>query len=253
MKHFLLITFFNLLSFFLYGWGKTGHHIIVEVAKAHLNKYIQDSIDKYLVNISWEDASTWMDDVRRNPEYSYFKTWHYINIEKNTSYDSSKVGLDNVYIQLQKAINNLQNKKYLTHNQITYNLKILFHLIGDFHQPLHVGYGIDRGGNDIKIDFLGKRTNLHAIWDTDIIENTNITFEKVIALTHKKSSTLYFKKQEINLMLWMTQTRKLLNSVYNFSNNIDNNYIDKSSSIIKHQLMLAGIRLAHILNNIFEH
>jgi len=251
IKSFAIFITLSLISVFSYGWGEKGHHIIVQVAKAYINKNIQDSVDKYLGDMSWEKASTWMDDMRRNPEYAYFKTWHYINIEKDMPYDSAKTGVDNVYVQLQNAINKLKNKEKLTHEQITFNLKILFHLIGDFHQPLHVGYGIDRGGNDIKIDFLGKRTNLHAIWDSDLIDQTNISFESVNALTSKKLYASYLKKTDINLMLWMTQTRKLLPTLYNFSSPIDESYIDKSKSIIQHQLALAGIRLAMILNTIF--
>lgn len=252
MKHFIVIILLSFIATFSLGWGEKGHHIIVKIAKAHVNKSIQDSVNKYFGNMSWEQASTWMDDIRHNPNYLYLKKWHYVNIEKNMSYDSAKLGMDNIYIQLQVAINKLNNKNNLTAEQITYNLKILFHLIGDFHQPLHVGYGIDRGGNDVKIVFLGKHTNLHAIWDVSIIEITNITFEAINALTLKKSFNYYFKNQGVNLMLWMNQTRKLLNSVYNFTNPIGSKYIENSKAIIKHQLLIAGLRLAYILNNIFS-
>lgn len=249
MKQLILIVLFSLISFFSFGWGEVGHHIIAQIAKVHVSKNIQDSVNKYLGAMSWESASTWMDDMRRNPEYAYFKTWHYINIEKDMPYDSTKTETDNVYVQLQTAINNLKNKKNLSPEQITYNLKILFHLIGDFHQPLHVGYGVDRGGNEIKVYFLGKRTNLHAIWDTDIIEHTNISFDEVNALSEKK---IYKKMGEFNLMQWMTQTRKMLVAVYNFSNPIESKYIEDSKSIIKHQLLLAGLRLAQILTITFS-
>ncbi|NSW45484.1 MAG: S1/P1 nuclease [Bacteroidales bacterium] len=249
MKILFYLTIFPYISF---GWGEKGHHIIVQIAKKHINKNIQDSVNKYLDDITWENASTWMDNIRRIPEYAFLKNWHYINIEQNMPYDSIKTGADNIYVQLQLTINRLKNKNILTKKQITYNLKILFHLIGDFHQPLHVGYGIDRGGNDVKIDFLGKHSNLHAIWDADIIEQTNISFELVNTLTNKKKYALSLKKSDINLMHWMIQTRKLLNFVYHFTNPINYSYINKSKSIIQHQLALAGIRLAIILNTIFS-
>ena len=44
-------------------------------------------------------------------------------------------------------------------------LKFLVHFVGDVHQPLHAGYGVDRGGNDIKVWFYGDNTNLHSLWD----------------------------------------------------------------------------------------
>ncbi|HOU98350.1 MAG TPA: S1/P1 nuclease [Bacteroidales bacterium] len=249
MKRLSFLFLFTLISSLSFGWGEIGHHIIAEIAKAHVNNNIQDSVNKYLGSMSWESAATWMDDMRRNKEYAYFKTWHYINIEKDMPYDSTKTGTDNVYVQLQTAINNLKNKKNLSPEQITYNLKILFHLMGDFHQPLHVGYGVDRGGNEIKVNFMGKYTNLHAIWDTDIIEQATISFENVNALSQKK---IYKNMEEVNLLKWMTQTRKLLVAVYHFSNPIESKYIDDSKHIIQHQLLLAGLRLAQILTITFS-
>ena len=55
-----------------------------------------------------------------------------------------------------------------------YNLKMLVHLIGDLHQPLHVGGGDDQGGNNIKVDWFGKDSNLHRVWDSDMIDNSNL-------------------------------------------------------------------------------
>ena len=110
MKRLSFLFLFTLISSLSFGWGEIGHHIIAEIAKAHVNNNIQDSVNKYLGSMSWESAATWMDDMRRNKEYAYFKTWHYINIEKDMPYDSTKTGTDNVYVQLQTAINNLKNK-----------------------------------------------------------------------------------------------------------------------------------------------
>ncbi|NMC99662.1 MAG: hypothetical protein GYA62_08080, partial [Bacteroidales bacterium] len=92
MKRLSFLFLFTLISSLSFGWGEIGHHIIAEIAKAHVNNNIQDSVNKYLGSMSWESAATWMDDMRRNKEYAYFKTWHYINIEKDMPYDSTKTG-----------------------------------------------------------------------------------------------------------------------------------------------------------------
>ena len=58
-------------------------------------------------------------------------------------------------------------------------LKFLIHLVGDIHQPLHTGKFEDRGGNDIKLTFLGKPTNLHIIWDVHMIEYLNMDYKQL--------------------------------------------------------------------------
>jgi len=47
-------------------------------------------------------------------------------------------------------------------------LKFLIHFVGDMHQPLHL-CGRDRGGNSDKVTFDGRVTNLHAVWDKNLI------------------------------------------------------------------------------------
>lgn len=48
-------------------------------------------------------------------------------------------------------------------------VKFLIHFIGDIHQPLHTENEA-RDGNDLHVRFNNRNTNLHAIWDTDILE-----------------------------------------------------------------------------------
>src|SRR5262249_36900874 len=49
-------------------------------------------------------------------------------------------------------------------------LRFVVHLVGDLHQPLHVGDNHDRGGNDTQVRFFTRGSNMHRTWDTDIIE-----------------------------------------------------------------------------------
>src|SRR5690606_36239731 len=56
-----------------------------------------------------------------------------------------------------------------TREQKAEALKSLIHFVGDVHQPLHVSFARDRGGNDVKVTFLGRETNLHRVWDTGLI------------------------------------------------------------------------------------
>lgn len=247
----LLVLLFN-ISYFSYGWGKVGHHIIVEVAKNYVSKSVQDSVTKYLGDMTWEAASTWMDELRGDAKYDYMKKWHYINIEKGNLYDTTIENGNNVVKQLEIAIKNLKNKSKLTKEEINLNIKVLFHLMGDLHQPLHVGYGSDRGGNDVKVTYNGKPFNLHRIWDTDIIESRKNTTENVLDLLSKTSHRKIKKIVKGNIVQWFEQSREPLNLAYSYPVVINDDYINKCYPVIENQLLMGGVRLGNILNEIFK-
>lgn len=48
-------------------------------------------------------------------------------------------------------------------------LEFLVHFLGDITQPLH-DEALEVGGNDIDVTFDGESTNLHHIWDTNMLE-----------------------------------------------------------------------------------
>jgi len=229
-----------------------GHHIIAEIAKGYVDKSVRDSIEKYFGTMTWEAASTWMDDVRGNKEYDYLKQWHYVDFEKNGHYDSIIANGNNVVNQLQKAISNLNNKQQLTKEQIIFNLKVLFHLIGDLHQPLHVGYASDKGGNNIKVWLNNKEVSLHHVWDTGIIEFKNVSFSAINDNLLKLAVDSIIKIQEGNVVQWMNESRGFLSAVYDYTTTLNSDYINNSNKIIETRLLFAGLRLGKILNNIFK-
>jgi hypothetical protein len=130
------------------------------------------NVTAFLGSTSFDEASVWMDEMRSNHAYDYMKPWHYINIEKGNSYILNPD--ENIINELLSKQKELSNLKSLNAEQIKTDLMILFHLIGDLHQPLHAGYGIDRGGNTIEINFQGEATNLHALWDRKSYRNKRL-------------------------------------------------------------------------------
>ena len=53
---------------------------------------------------------------------------------------------------------------------------MLVHLVGDLYQPLHVGTGTDRGGNDVRILWMGNSSNLHRVWDSNMIDSKQLSY-----------------------------------------------------------------------------
>ncbi len=245
----LFVFWFLAVSFSSFAWSKEGHHIVCAVTRQYLSDKAMDSVRHYLGDLSLEEASTWMDEARRQPGLAYLNSWHYINIEKDQTYVEDKK--PNLINRLQLAIYNLKNKlgDYQTKQ---FNLKVLIHLIGDLHQPLHVGYGSDRGGNDVKVNFLGKETNLHKLWDEDLIHSQRIDFQMCMK---RKTELPEFKNEPYNetqIKNWALESRALLPIVYNIGNGLLSSvYLTNNLPILELQLHKAGRRVAAILNDIY--
>ncbi len=237
----------------LFAWGKKGHGIVAEIAFTMLDSNTKTAVYKYLGATTIEQASTWMDEVRSDHRYDYMKTWHYVNVEKGSEYIPNKDA--NVINALNNAIDELGHKDKLPDSVIKTDLMVIFHLVGDMHQPLHVGYGTDKGGNDIRANYLTHPSNLHKIWDTEIIESEAITTDQCLALYKDLSKKEIAKLKDVNIEVWMQEPRALLPNVYDFNtqeNNIDQAYIDKNKKIIEQQLLIAGIRLSAVLEKVFK-
>lgn len=234
-----------------FAWGYKGHKIIAGVAKTMLLPGVMDSVQHYLGDKSMEDASVWMDDVRSDASYDYLKPMHYINVEKDKTY--VKVNDPNIINELDVVFEQLQHRANMSAESSKINLMILFHLVEDLHQPLHTGYSVDKGGNSVQVDYLGTKSNLHKVWDTNIIESQNIS--EADCLSYIKGLSAKEKKdiETLNFVSWMNESRALLPQLYALNGDkIDQSYVDKNTVIVKRQLSLAAIRLAATLNYLFS-
>ncbi len=236
-----------------FAWGKTVHELVAEIAFRILDDSTQKIVKQYLGNITIEEAANWMDEQRGNSYYNFMRTWHYVDIDKGQKYVPSAER--NALSVLNSAIIELRNAKEtgMSKKDIKNRILLIFHLVGDLHQPLHTGYTIDKGGNTIMVNSPFVSGNLHSIWDTQILEYKRINLDTCMNLYTSMPGDEIAEIKKINVLKWMYQSRSNLESVYSFENNfLDKNYIDKNIIIIKKQLVVAGIRLASILQEVFN-
>ncbi|MBF4473057.1 S1/P1 nuclease [Flavobacterium sp. HJJ] len=232
------------------AWGKKGHALVAEVAFNYLDKNTKKIVLGYLDGMSIEDAATWMDDIKDDHSYDYMKPYHYVNIDKGAEV-FERSGSNIIYI-LNQTIKELQNNKNFTKQEIKTKILIVFHLVGDLHQPLHIGYGSDKGGNTVQINYKGQGTNLHSFWDSGIIYDRSITLKDCLE-ANKFSPAAMNKLQTIDVIAWSKESRSLLDSVYNMRGaKVKDDYVRASAVIIQAQIQKAGIRLAAILNTSFK-
>lgn len=245
---FIVFVFFSTSSF---AWNKKGHQMVAQVAMHFLDDTTKMKVKKNLGKMSFEDAATWMDDMRADKFYDFMRPWHYINIDKGQEY--KPLPERDIVTVLHSVIKELRQKQTLKKERIKTDLCVLFHTIGDLHQPLHVGYGVDRGGNDALLSFKGYNSNLHGVWDYEIIETENITLEDCLEQFNYLSKLQVDSIQTISVMQWTNQSRALLPAVYNYQNNkIDQAYIVANTPVIKKQILIAGLRLAAVLKELYK-
>lgn len=252
------VSFFLAISFMLsnlpaYSWSNEGHKIIVQIAKSQLDKQTVDLIDSYLQGQSWEDAACWMNTVRANPKNKNLLTSHYVLFNADKTY--VKVKEDNAINKLDYCIRMLQYRQHQTPDMMRDIVRMMFHVVGDLHQPLDCGYLDDNGGAKVTLKFLDKDSNLHKVWETDIIEEKKIdiwlctNFLMGMKLTPKKKTEI----ENLDYLKWMEESRLLLPDIYKTNQGkIDQAYIDKNAEIIKSQLVKAGLRLGALLKANFK-
>jgi hypothetical protein len=250
----ILICAVTLLAFSpIYSWGDAGHRIVAEIARKHLDADVLKAVEQALDGTSFSDASVWMDEVRREKRYYHMAPWHYVNLEKGAKYKKHNKE-ENVINELRFYVKKLNNRNKYDKNEIAVFLKILFHLVGDLHQPLHTGYGSDRGGNNVFVQMNGKATNLHGVWDYEIIAYKNIVAGDCMALEATMSESEMQEIRRLNVFQWFDESRAEVEPAYQIGKDgvLDQAYINAKADVMKRQMLKAGIRLAAVLTRLYQ-
>lgn len=250
---FLLITLLLLVAntSFAEDWGQNGHRTVGEIASQYLTKSTQKKLLDLLDGESLAIVSTFGDEIKSDSDYRAYSTWHYVNIPFDKTYDEIEKNLKgDIIVGIETCLKKM-NDKQLPKNERQFYLKMLVHLVGDVHQPMHLGLEEDRGGNDIKVKWFGKNSNLHRVWDTEMIESYNMSYTELAAnkVVFSKDQIKQFKSG--SLMDWVEETRLLTKQIYGSAKDGENlgyRYSYDWFPIVKQQLHIAGIRLAHLLN-----
>jgi hypothetical protein len=251
LKFALIISFFaSTVSAF--GWGATGHRAMGLIAERYLNAAAKKKLQKILKGESLAMASTWMDEIRSDSSYDYTADWHWVTIESNETYEQSKKNPNgDVIMTLERIIADLKAKKVTGKKEIEH-IKMLIHLIGDIHQPLHVGCCDDRGGNRVRVKWHGKDTNLHTVWDSEMFNETNLSYTELANALSKPAKEEILKLQKANVREWAKESMLMRRQVYAVGDgNLGYKYSYKNLDSAKYRLLLSGIRLAGVLNSIY--
>jgi hypothetical protein len=213
-----------------------------------------------LADTSIADIASWADEVRsKDPHFKYASPWHYLEFTMGMNYaDFSahvlSMGPDNVYGAILKCEHDLQRDTTTRANRII-ALKFLVHFIGDCHQPMHLSKAEDKGGNMVQVQFNGKGTNLHGLWDTGLITRDGKTYDQM-ARDYDTASPAQIKQWQSDApMQWIFESYEAAGKFYadldKNGNKLDDAYYNENIPAVRQRIEMAGI-LAGELNTIFK-
>jgi hypothetical protein len=236
-------------------WGQTGHRVVGEIASHHLTKKARKNLEKLLGKEGLAMISTFADEIKSDKKYDKYKPWHYVNFQEGETYATSdKNPKGDLVVGIEKCKQVISDPNASKEDKIFY-LKMLVHLVGDLHQPLHIGRAEDRGGNSIKVEWFWKGTNLHSVWDTKMIESFGMSYSELSCNLDTFSKAQVKAIQQGSVIDWVNETRVITMQVYASAENDDKlsyRYMYDHFSTVKAQLQKGGLRLAKVLNELFQ-
>ncbi|MBL4899593.1 MAG: S1/P1 nuclease [Colwellia sp.] len=268
-----------------FALGKLGHQIVCQLAFEHLSSTKKAQVSallstipkkhQHLINhynykkpnseISFANACTWADAIKRLEKFKTYRTWHYMNVPREhmsiKANDCSKNCIPQAILKHQQI---LTKSKSPVNWQQTQALLFLSHWLGDIHQPLHISFADDLGGNNVTFSHLAtKCKNLHSYWDNCILYKGRKSKEKWLTLlTEKWDQHSQPKWQKAQVWQWADESYQLVKSVslnYCQLNNqgicqkltgkirLPKNYLSQHQVVMEQRLLLAAQRLTKIL------
>jgi len=239
------------------AWGTNGHRISGQIAEDHLTPKARAAV-KAILGESVAMASNWADFIKSDPTYNYLYNWHFVDFDRKLAYPEMVEFLEhdksaNAYTELKELIADIQKKDISKENKLLY-LRMIIHITEDIHQPMHTAHASDKGGNDFKVNWFSKPTNLHSIWDTELINFQELSYtEYAEAIDHPTKDEIKEWQAE-PLSKWIFESNQLAEAFYTEikpGDTLGYQYNFTHLAILNQRLLKGGIRLAGILNGIF--
>jgi hypothetical protein len=248
------------------AWGKEGHELVCAIAEENLTEKAADFVRQTLALGEFLDGNTkndlaslctWADKAKYGKYTSTYEA-HFLNVpaDKNKiDFGRDCAALDCIAVAIQRNLSYLNSpagsKREKSRKAAA--LRFLGHFVGDIHQPLHVSNREDWGGNKIRLTWFGEKTNLHKMWDVNLLEKAGLNHPGSLEFLLNQT----VDDDQHNVLKWMEESFALSrkyaylnveNQALESGDNVGQAYFERAKPIIIQQLTLAGHRLAYLLN-----
>jgi len=233
---------------------------VAEIAERHLTKKAKRNISKIIGSQKLAYWANWGDFIKSdpNPEFKKLGNSHFINLNSNLPWAEFEQGLENsaeenlykTAIRIEKSFGD----KQMPLIQRKQNLYFLIHILGDAHQPMHVSRAEDQGGNKIEVSWFGKKSNIHRVWDSDLVDNEKYSYTEFATVLDINSKKENERLAAGKLSNWLFESNQLAEKIYaDVANNanLSYSYVYQNKDIMEQCMLKGGLRLAKVLNRIF--
>lgn len=237
------------------AWGPLGHEVVAEIAARELTPEATAMVEDLLgdrAGPALREASTWADGLRAFEGLGMTAPYHYINFPRTScTYVARRdcPGGRCVVGALERFA--AQVRDGASREARAAGLKWVLHLVADIHQPLHAGFGEDRGGNDFQVRWRGEGTNLHALLDSGLLRTRRL---RAVGMADRLTRRLpapapdTLRWSQDAPRRWAEESCRTVDGVYPASSRIDTAYAERTLALLETRLLLAGHRLAAALN-----
>lgn len=241
------------------AWGTQGHRICGQIADSYLTPQARKAIKEILGDESIAMASNWADFIKSDDNFRYLSSWHYIDFDKPYTLAEMQEFLakdDKVdaYTKMNFMINELRKKDLSKENKLLY-LRMLIHIIEDVHQPMHTAHTDDQGGNGVKVKWFNNDTNLHSVWDSQLIDFQQLSYTEYATAINHTTTAQRIEWQKAPIAQWLYESNQIAEKIYAdpmLKAPLGYKYNFAYLEILNNQLLKGGVRLAGVLNEIFK-
>ncbi len=244
-----------------WAWGVDGHRAVGLIAANRLSAKARAQVAALLGTQTLALVSTQPDEMRYLPEFKETGPWHYVNTALGLGHDQYLQAVKgqanpNAYNVLVTKIKEMRDPAK-TQAQRAEALIFVVHIVGDMHQPMHTGRAEDKGGNDIKLTYRGKDTNLHSLWDSGLLDYQGLTYTEMgqqydAAVPAPLAKTWQASTDPAE---WLFESYTAATQLYAEAAqnpNPDYRYYPAHADLMKQRIQQAGVRLAAVLNEAFK-
>jgi nuclease S1 len=256
-KRLLLLPLLLCIALPALGWKRDGHRIVAELAQRELRPQVRAEIGRLLAGEAeptLAGVASWADTLRIADPKDPRASWHYVNFRSgDCDYVPARDCPDG------RCVIGAINRQFLVLSDRARPdaerrdaLKYLVHFVGDVHQPLHASPRRDKGGNDFQVSLDGRGTNLHAIWDSELVASRGLAPEAYAAELAGRTPRPVDPtgSSDRPAVEWALESCRLVRDggIYPPDHAVDAKYLDAHRSQAEARLQLAGHRLAGLLN-----
>lgn len=248
-----------------HAWGQAGHGLVGKAALAQVSPAARAAVLEILglpadgepgtaLDAALEQACNWPDTLRAAGDEPASSPLHYVNLPRDDArYDRQRDCPDGICVTegiLRFAAE--LGRPELDRERRWRAFAWLCHLVGDLHQPLHVGFRDDRGGNRVMVTYRGESYNLHQFWD-DVLEKERMGEAPLVAGDLLVPGGEIRPWEPAEVRAWTDESHALaLTESYPTGTGIDDAFADRAWQLVQCQWSKAAQRLASILDTVFS-